>query len=71
MKRFVATAVLAAVLALPAGPVAASEAGPPAGIRSCGPMQFGFVVWVINPKTGDPQDVMEYCQPIGPPPRTT
>jgi hypothetical protein len=69
VKRIVATAALAAVLALPAGPAAAVD-GPPAGIRSCGPMQFGFVVWVMNPKTGESMDVFEYCQPIGPPPTT-
>lgn len=66
MKRFVAAAALAAALALPAGPVAASEAGAPAGIRPCGPMQIGYVVWVANPKTGEPQDLVRYCIPIGP-----
>lgn len=71
MKKIVATVAMAAALLVPAATPAAASDGPPAGIRSCGPMQWGFVVWVTNPKTGEPQDVMEYCQPIGPPPTPT
>lgn len=70
MKKLIVSAVLAAAVALPATTATASEAGPPAGIRSCGTLQFGVIVWVINPKTGEPQDVVAYCVPIGPPPRT-
>jgi hypothetical protein len=71
VKRQVATAALAAALLLPVQAASAVEAGfdgPPAGTRSCGPMQYGFIVWVTNPKTGEPKDVFEYCEPIGPPP---
>lgn len=29
-------------------------------------MVAGVVVWVANPKTGETQDVAQYCEPIGP-----
>lgn len=66
MRRLLTSAVLVAALALPAAPAAAYEPGPPAGIRGCGPMQIGFVVWVADPKTGEQQGVVQYCVPIGP-----
>lgn len=66
MKKLLASAALAAALVLPPTPATASEPGPPAGIRPCGPMQIGVVVWVANPKTGETQDVAQYCEPIGP-----
>ena len=67
MKKLLACAGLAAATLLPATPAAAFD-GLPAGTRSCGPMQYGFIVWVVNPKTGEPKDLVTYCQPIGPPP---
>ncbi|HYP24711.1 MAG TPA: hypothetical protein VEV43_14165 [Actinomycetota bacterium] len=67
MKKIVAGVALAAALLVPATAAqAASEPGPPAGVRPCGPMQIGVVVWVANPKTGETEDVAEYCEPIGP-----
>lgn len=65
MKKLLACAVLTAAL-LPASPATASETAPVAGIRPCGPMQIGYVVFVTNPKTGETQDVVAYCIPIGP-----
>lgn len=64
-KPSIVAAALAA-LALSTTPAAASETGPPAGIRSCGPMQIGFVVWAYDPVTRTNQDLVEYCIPIGP-----
>lgn len=29
-------------------------------------MQIGYVVWVTDPKTGEPTDLVAYCIPIGP-----
>ena len=66
MRRLLTSAALVAALALPAAPAAASEPGPPAGVRPCGPMQIGVVVWVADPKTGETQDLVRYCIPIGP-----
>lgn len=66
MKKLIAAAALAAALVVPAVPAAATEAGPPAGIRPCGPMQFGFVVWYWDPITRTQQDLVAYCVPIGP-----
>lgn len=66
MKKVLAPLALAAALALPAAPAAASETGPPAGIRPCGPMQIGYVVWVYDPFTGTNYDLVAYCVPIGP-----
>lgn len=73
MKKLLAAAALAAALVVPSTPVpaAASETGLPAGTRKCGTLQFGIIVWVVNPKTGEPEDVVAYCVPIGPPPTTT
>lgn len=68
MKKILASLALAATVAIPAAPAAASETGLPAGTRSCPPLHYGFIVWVTNPKTGEPQDVFVYCQPYGPPP---
>jgi hypothetical protein len=64
-KKLALAVAAAATAAFPAPPAAASD-GPPAGIRPCGPMQMGFVVWVADPKTGEPQDLVRYCVPIGP-----
>lgn len=65
MKKLLCSAAALAALLVPAAPAAASD-GPPAGVRPCGPMQMGFVVWVADPKTGEPADVVRYCVPIGP-----
>lgn len=67
MKKLIVSVCIAATALVPVAPAVAHD-GLPAGTRSCGPMQYGFVVWVVNPKTGEPKDLVAYCQPIGPPP---
>ena len=64
MKTLLAGALVAAALALPAGPAAADDWNP-AGIKECPPGYTGHVVWVDSRLTGY-QEPVRFCIPWGP-----
>lgn len=73
MKKLIASAVVAAAMALPAvpaAPAAASEIPPPAGTKPCpAPYTGGYIVWVLIPGVGYHEEWA--CIPGGPGVATT